>query len=77
VQKLGRAIMQKLLHQPMTSVRKAVAEPIDGFDGPVLAEALAALFALNDPADEAAAHAAAEEPALAPEAKVVARAEPS
>jgi glutamyl-tRNA reductase len=78
VQKLGRSIMQKLLHQPMSNVRRAAADPIDGFDGPVLAEALAALFALqrrDDGAiDEAESRTAIEE---APEAKVVARPEPS
>jgi glutamyl-tRNA reductase len=77
VQKLGRAIMQKLLHQPMTNVRRAAADPIEGFDGPVLAEALVALFALNASTEQTETRVAAEEPARAPEAKVVARPEPS
>ena len=74
VQKLGRSIMQKLLHHPMTNVRRAAADPIDGFDGPVLAEALAALFALRAE-EEAAASAAA--PAEEQQAEVVVRPEPS
>ena len=75
VQKLGRSIMQKLLHQPMSNVRRAAADPIDGFDGPVLAEALAALFALQRRDASAADEANAVEDA--PEAKVVARPRPS
>ncbi len=72
VQKLGRSIMQKLLHQPMTNVRRAAADPIDGFDGPALAEALAALFALR--VEE---QAEAETPVEEPQAEVVARLKPS
>jgi glutamyl-tRNA reductase len=69
VEKLGRAVMQKLLHQPMANVRRASTQPIDGFDGPVLADALAALFALTEDPEPAL------EPATEPEA--VPRPEPS
>ena len=69
VEKLGRAIMQKLLHQPMTNVRRASAQPIDGFDGPVLADAMAALFDLKDDPEP--------EPTSAQEPEAVPRPEPS
>lgn len=47
VEKMGRSIMQKLLHRPMASVRKASEQPEGPFDGPGLAQALAALFELE------------------------------
>jgi glutamyl-tRNA reductase len=48
VEQMGRSIMQKLLHRPMTNVRKAVGEVRDGFDGASLAEALSTLFDLTE-----------------------------
>lgn len=47
VEQLCRSVMQKILHRPMANVRKATVEPLRGFDGPALAEALAALFELD------------------------------
>jgi glutamyl-tRNA reductase len=48
VEQLGRQIVQKLLHRPMATLRKASAEEgVGGFDGVTLAEALAVLFELQ------------------------------
>lgn len=47
VEQLGRQIVQKLLHRPMTNLRKASAEGVGGFDGVMLAEALEVLFELQ------------------------------
>jgi glutamyl-tRNA reductase len=47
VEQLGRAIMQKLLHRPMSTVRKAGEAPIGSFDAETLAEALQVLFELE------------------------------
>lgn len=49
VEQLGRSIMQKLLHKPMTNVKKATRGDVGGFDGPTLAEAMQALFELQEP----------------------------
>lgn len=79
VHKMGRAIMQKLLHQPMANVRKASAEPLAGLDGPALADALATLFDLQDartsctPSGQAAPSGASS----TDEAAALARPEPS
>lgn len=56
VQKMGQAIMQKLLHGPMSAVRKSAtasepahgAQPELGARGAELADALSALFALDE-----------------------------
>lgn len=47
VERLGRAIMQKLLHKPMANLRKANDGASGPFDGPALAEALSHLFELE------------------------------
>ncbi|MCA9709596.1 MAG: glutamyl-tRNA reductase [Myxococcales bacterium] len=47
VEQLGRQIVQKLLHKPMTSLRRASSEGVAGFDGATLAEALEVLFGLG------------------------------
>ncbi len=54
VEQVARGVMQKLLHQPMASIRSASAEPRGGFDGPALADALGVLFQLSPqaPADK-------------------------
>ena len=53
VEQLCRSVMQKILHRPMANVRKATIDPLRGFDGPALAEALAALFELDPDAPAA------------------------
>ncbi|MCX4245975.1 glutamyl-tRNA reductase [Paraliomyxa miuraensis] len=69
VEQLGRQIVQKLLHKPMANLRRASAEGVDGFDGVMLAEALAVLFELetgastaDEPEDEAAADVQESDP---------------
>ena len=59
VEQLAHSIVQKLLHRPMTNVRKASDDPLGRFDGPALAEALATLFQLepNPQLEETAASA--------------------
>ena len=47
VEQLGRQIVQKLLHRPMATLRKASAEGVGGFDGVTLAEALEVLCELQ------------------------------
>ena len=59
VEQLARGVVQKLLHRPMTNVRKGAA----GFDDAALAEALAALFELGGPASPAS-EAVVEAPVL-------------
>lgn len=46
VEQLGRQVMQKLLHKPMSRLRQGGADPVTGFDAQTLAEALQVLFAL-------------------------------
>lgn len=48
VEQLGRQIVQKLLHKPMTNLRKASTDGAGGFDGAALAEALQVLFELEE-----------------------------
>jgi glutamyl-tRNA reductase len=60
VEQLAHSIVQKLLHRPMTSVRRATDEPIGPFDGPALAEALAALFQLDAPREAPTPEASAQ-----------------
>lgn len=64
VEQLAHSIVQKLLHRPMTNVRRAAADPVGPFDGPALAEALAVLFQLDGAAQvetvEPVAQSAAE-----------------
>ncbi|MBK6916390.1 MAG: glutamyl-tRNA reductase [Deltaproteobacteria bacterium] len=51
VEQLARAVVQKLLHRPMASVRKAGGDGAGGsFDAVALAEALAQAFELQEPA---------------------------
>jgi len=47
VDRLGHAIVQKLLHRPISKLRKANGEGVGQFDGPALAEALSTLFELD------------------------------
>jgi len=47
VEQMGRAIMQKLLHRPMTNLRKAADGTEEPPDGVALADALATLFDLE------------------------------
>ncbi len=54
VEQLGRQIVQKLLHRPMTNLRRASTEGAAGFDGATLAEALEVLFELRDRPDRPA-----------------------
>jgi glutamyl-tRNA reductase len=54
VEQLGRQIVQKLLHKPMATLRKASAEGVGGLDGVTLAEALQVLFELGPGVAEAA-----------------------
>jgi glutamyl-tRNA reductase len=49
VEQLAHSIVQKLLHRPMASIRQANGDRVGAFDGPALAEALAALFQLDAP----------------------------
>lgn len=63
VARLGRSVVQKLLHKPMSNVRRAAAEPVAGFDAAGLADALSALFELESAAD---AEAQPRTPAAAP-----------
>jgi glutamyl-tRNA reductase len=65
VEQLGHAIMRKLLHRPMTNVKKAGGAVGGRFDGPALAEAMQALFELAPPA---AALAPADDSAAAEDA---------
>jgi glutamyl-tRNA reductase len=60
VEQLAHSIVQKLLHRPMTNVRKASSESVGPFDGPALAEALSALFALDVAASDDAVEAATD-----------------
>lgn len=77
VEQLGRQIVQKLLHRPMATLRKASTDGVGGFDGVALAEALEVLFELRAPSsggsasdpggapgkvDDAPGGAAADEP---------------
>jgi glutamyl-tRNA reductase len=55
VEQLGRQIVQKLLHRPMATLRKASTDGVGGFDGVMLAEALEVLFELRSAAPEAPA----------------------
>ncbi len=48
VEQLGRQIVQKLMHRPMTNLRRASSEGAGGFDGATLAEALEVLFELGE-----------------------------
>ncbi len=54
IEQLGHAIMQKLLHRPMTNVKKATRGEVGRFDGATLAEAMQALFELDEPVARAA-----------------------
>lgn len=65
VEQVARGVMQKLLHKPMTNVRKATSEALGGFDGPALAEALQVLFELRGEAARAGEGAAEERSGLA------------
>jgi len=47
VEQLARQIVQKLLHKPMATLRKASGGGVAGFDGATLAEALEVLFELS------------------------------
>jgi glutamyl-tRNA reductase len=67
VEQLGRAIMQKLLHRPMSTVRKAGGAPIGSFDAETLAEALQVLFELQAGAEPRPAALPAAPDATAPE----------
>ena len=58
VEQLARQVVQKLLHKPMTNLRKASSQGVGGFDGATLAEALQVLFELGAQDDE-------QEPGLA------------
>lgn len=49
VEKLGQSIAQKLLHGPMSTVRRGANGPVKGRDGAELADALSILFALDEP----------------------------
>ena len=76
VQKLGQSIAQKLLHAPMTAVRKgAGGTAAQGVGGAELADALSVLFALDQPQPPGRTAASAPEAEPAP-AKAV-RPEPS
>jgi glutamyl-tRNA reductase len=81
IEQLGRAIMQKLLHRPMTNVRKAGGEASGGLDAAALAEALSALFEIGPAKPEAARRelevVATTEGEPAPEAAPLARSEVS
>lgn len=69
VEQLGRAVMQKLLHRPMSNVRKASDAPIGSFDAETLAEALQVLFELQ-PSTE-------PRPTVAPSVEVVSASDPA
>jgi len=60
VAQLGRQIVQKLLHTPMATLRKASSEGATGFDAAMLAEALEVLFELREREREAEGEAEGE-----------------
>jgi glutamyl-tRNA reductase len=75
---LGRVIMQKLLHRPMSNLRKAAGGSIGTLDGPVLAEALSVLFELDPSGAPAASEVSqALRSTAVTEAPVLPRPEPS
>lgn len=80
VDKLGRVIVQKLLHRPISSLRKANGEGVGQFDGPALAAALSTLFELDgeigDTSRRSRVEASSGPPAVA-ERNPVPRPEPS
>jgi len=55
VEQVARGVANKLLHKPMANVRKAAGEPLGGFDGATLAEAVQVLFELEQPTSKAKA----------------------
>lgn len=80
VDKLGRVIVQKLLHRPISTLRKANGEGVGQFDGPALAAALSTLFELdveNDPPKARSLVEACSEPPSVSEPNPVPRPEPS
>ena len=80
VDKLGRVIMQKLLHRPISNLRRANGEGVGQFDGPALAEALSTLFELDsgEPTPPTAARGDVRpQSAAIPEPTPVPRPEPS
>lgn len=78
VEQLGRAIMQKLLHRPMTNLRKAAEGSGSSLDGPALADALSTLFELDAEDDASSTRRAGPVPPTVPEpTPTVPRPEPS
>lgn len=67
VEQLAHAIVQKLLHRPMSNVRKATSDPVGRFDGPALAEALAILFQLDEQPEPTSVEAGSSAEAVATE----------